>query len=88
MSALFYFWESDVSDAVFSLAVFLPDALRDYSDRGVVLVVWEKCQGKRGVGAESEADDAGNGRAGHAVTSDLWREPGLLSCEVSEGCSC
>ena len=39
-----FYWrgagERDVPDAVFPLAVFLPDALRDHSDCGVSLVVW------------------------------------------------
>jgi len=52
--------ECDVPDAVFPLAVFLPDALRDHSDRVLGVVVWEERAAECRVGAESEADDAGN----------------------------
>ena len=46
-----------VPDAVFPVAVFLPDALRDHSDHGVGVVVWTKREAECRVGAESEADD-------------------------------
>ena len=56
-----FYWrgagERDVPDAVFALVVFLPDALRDDSDRFLGVVAWPECAAERRVGAESEADD-------------------------------
>jgi hypothetical protein len=53
-----FYWcgdgECDVSDAVFPLAVFLPDALRDDSDRGVGVVVYAHFAAKADEGRSME----------------------------------
>jgi len=64
--------QRDVPDAVFPLAVFLPDALRDDSDLVLGLVVWKECAAECRVGAKSEADDAGNFSHGLTRMEEDW----------------
>ena len=66
-----FYWcrdgECDVPDAVFPLAVFLPDALRDDSDSCVGVVVRKERETECRVGAESEADDGCGARLSGAI---------------------
>jgi len=68
--------ERNVPDALLPLAILLPDALRDDSDHGVGLVVWEERENECRVGAESEADDGSGARLSGAmraaVKGKMW----------------
>ena len=59
--------ECHVPDAVFPLAVFLQDALRDESDHVVGVVVREKRETECRVGEESEALDGCGARLSGAM---------------------